>query len=101
MTHHDTARVTPVTIERHFCPGCGRVTRHHVTRARVPAPVLWCLSCYHLRVVAPTHAVVSIDGDKINRRAMRDSPYNSLPGPRTGRSPTGGQPVAAALGRGT
>lgn len=101
MTHDDTARVTPVTIERHFCPGCGRVTRHHVTRARVPAPVLWCLSCYHLQVVASAHALVSVDAGQINRRAVRDLPYNPLSAPQTGRSPMGGHPVAAALGRGT
>jgi len=47
MTHTET---TPLDLDRddvYFCPHCGRLTRHSVTRERVLVPVLWCLSCFH------------------------------------------------------
>jgi len=50
MTNHNPQTPDPAAFERHHCPHCGRTSRHHVTRDRVPAPVLWCLSCFHVHI---------------------------------------------------
>ncbi|MFD2232707.1 hypothetical protein [Phaeospirillum tilakii] len=42
--------LAPDGIEHVHCPECGRKTPHRVSRERVVAPVLWCLSCFHLHV---------------------------------------------------
>ena len=42
--------LAPDAIEHLHCPECGRKTPHRVSRDRVVAPVLWCLSCFHLHV---------------------------------------------------
>lgn len=34
--------------EFHTCPACRSRTRHHVTRQRVLAPVMWCQGCFHM-----------------------------------------------------
>lgn len=39
--------------ELHHCPACGRHTRHRVSRDRKLAPMLWCQSCFHVRVETP------------------------------------------------
>ncbi len=42
--------------EFHHCPCCARRTRHHVSRERKLAPVLWCQSCFHVRMEAEAPA---------------------------------------------
>lgn len=47
MTDSDSTQLDIDRNEVHYCPHCGRLTRHSVTRERVLVPVLWCLSCFH------------------------------------------------------
>ncbi|KIL99280.1 hypothetical protein CCC_03498 [Paramagnetospirillum magnetotacticum MS-1] len=42
--------MAPTLEEYCHCPHCNRRTRHSVARERVLAPVLWCLSCFRMRV---------------------------------------------------
>jgi len=45
---HIQAANSQYEIQR--CPACGRMSRHRATRDRVLAPVLWCLSCFHVHI---------------------------------------------------
>lgn len=68
MTHTDSNQLDIDRDEVHFCPHCGRKTRHSVTRERVLMPVLWCLSCFH------TH-MGDIDGDGASMLASAETPH--------------------------
>lgn len=48
--------MSDATIEIHDCPMCQQRTRHQVSRERKLAPVMWCMSCFHVHVENPDEA---------------------------------------------